>query len=332
MKNIFIDWSHVKEQMFLDGSRKPKALPWDKILPAIKSKDSIFLEEGCPSVRIFQLCSKDAKVYMINQVAMAEEREKRKIGSSDEESVILMKTLQKEGSLKINKVIDKSSAASKGWKLKGHQRIFNQLTRTNSRLENAKKAFERNYGKEFAEENFKESFNYMKDFTKIRDKAGRDIGKNFKEEKQKLGIDGVGELLLGQILILAHPSFYPKKHVYLAHCGYKGSSKLGNKKSEIHSLFHQCASGCVKAQKRKDGEEYKFYKEVKDRFSKDADQKEKYEALTKSHKSHRQKEIDSGRKIVQKCFISFKRYVDNKALNRLATRICGKVYDAFYGG
>jgi predicted esterase YcpF (UPF0227 family) len=199
---------------------------------------------------------------------------------------------------------------------KSNQQAYQNITKFIVRNKNQKKAIQREFPEAIAKINVEFLENEMiKPLEKIKSNIQKEIAKDFKTEKDLLGLKGIAETLVGLILTIAHPKLFSHHNQYLKYCGMRGN--CGEKYSrEAKTLFYLCVEQIIKMRTPKWRE---TYDKIKKERLESPEVLAKYEEL-KTEKVKKNK----------KHFITFKSYVERTTKNRVATLLC-KHFHEIYG-
>ncbi len=311
----YIDWAITKKITVIDDiAELPESRVFEDFIKETRDQD-IYIETGCPFFKIVNLMENNNRIYMVNSGQLKQLRSELEIKDDMNDCLLLRKSIQNSeiGIKLINtKYLDYV-------RYRPLLSIYQLYSKMNTQILNISQAFDREHGgaKDLALECFKSLINQHKlSIQKMKDSIERDM-REFQWMVNRLNMEGVGTTLLGSIIIIAPPEFFPCRSAYLRYCGLK---QLDHNRYNrmLKSLYYLCANQVIM---RKTDE----FRDIYDKFKKERLESEefrrKYEALKVVHLNK-----------YHKVFITFESYTERVVRNRISTFIAKRIYDTFRNG
>ena len=298
-KKLYVDWSNKKGLITCNDNLKIQTF---KDVSGAFKKKNIYIERGCPRNLLQKIYDKANSVFLIDGQEVKKLRKKLK---TDEEDARTIKQGVENNEFHLAKLGDDFFKRSELRPIYNLRLLYLKL---NVRAKNIISSLKRESDKKEAIQRIQ---SVQKEIDKVKKQYDKDIIKDYKGYSKKLGIRGIGDLLISSILILAHPKYFPHWIPYQKYCGYRNN--CGNKYSRlVKSLFYQCTGGIIKTKNKK---LYPLYNEIKERF---LTEKDKY-AEDKRLKEEKYKKV----------YITHKSWSHKKAVNRLSSLICKEFWMKF---
>lgn len=310
-KTYFLDW-HITKKIPICSSESDKVkIQSFKTFVKNTKNSNIYIETGMPYAMIYELIKNNNKVFLVDSQKLHSLRTEEDF-KSDENDVLLLKNMVLQ-----KKIIgrDITNEYIRYHQLKPLQTIYELLTRTSVRIQNIKKAFDREHEKSLISIKQNLVLDQQVDaIGKQKEIIAKEMKKEFSSDVKKLNVKGISTALLGQILTIAHPNLFHCKSAYLC---YSGLKKLDHNKynRNLKSLFYLCADETIKHRS-----DYfrNMYDKMKSDRKKDKIFHEKYETLKLNHENKKKTH-----------FITFDSYLEKVVRNRLSTLIAKRIYEVF---
>ena len=297
--NLYVDWSNKKGITVCDENLEIQTY---KAVNGVFDKKDIYIERGCPRNLLQKIYDRANSVFLIDG---REVKKLRKELKTDPEDTKVMKRGIENNEFHLAKLGDDFFKRSELRPIFNLRLIFLKL---NVRAKNTISSLKRETDKKKAIQGFQ---SVQKEIDKVKKQYDKEIIIRYKGYSKKLGIKGIGDLLISQILILAHPRYFPHWIPYQKYCGYRNN--CGDKYSRLmKSLFYQCTECIIRAKNKK---LCALYNEIKERF------------LTEKDKYKEEKRIKEEK--YKKVYISHKSWSHKKAVNRISSLICKEFWIKF---
>ena len=298
MLMISLDWAIKKKDEYYTEDNDGVAILY---LDGIHVHDEvIFLEEGCPRAKLYNLLRNNNKVFMIDPKVVKEWKEGLEIEKTDKNDAKAIYLIAKESPESFRELTEKESVEINN-EIFVKQYLF--ITKSLARIKNMSKAFHRQFG--FDNSLF---LKQIKELEEEKKKYYKNIEKLVKHDIKKVNnIKGVGARILGEILFIKHPKYFKDWRQYIKYCGfYADGRKTGKFNHALKDAYYLATRGVIMA---KDEKYSATYKEIKTKLREEHPDKVKENGKIRWNNGH----------------------IDNIAKNRIATQLAKDVWQIFHG-
>lgn len=316
-KWIDIDFGVKKPHWFSktenDNSTEPELIEDLKDLPL---EYNLAIETGCPYYLLIPLFEQNREIFLVDSQKTAEVREELDLEKTDENDVIVIRETRLRYPKSIRKLNQKKK---KELKLKHFMGMYRQYTKTCASMKNRQLAISKRHGKS---EIYEEIIKRLEKEKKMLASEARGLFQfEMKELERKVGFKGFGEIGAIRVFSLKHPKHFKTKTRYLSYMGLTSYAKESHKYSHIgcadfRLISKQIVMATCPVLKP-------FYDKIKATL-REAKPKCSSCPIFKRNKGCRQNSKGNPNKIV--C----KGRIDNIALNRIATKIAGRVWEVLH--
>ena len=253
-ENKYIDWATRKEWVMIEGDSLPQPYPFEELLGRINEGDNVYLESGVPKRFIREILEHSGKIFLVDNKAVKELRDKANLKKSDyADTIVLKQYIDTDGKKFTEITLENFDLLG----LKSLYYLYEKQAQHVARLKNQQSAYVNEYGEESVDIN-----EAIKANEKLKKEYQKPLAKYFKHEISLFkDIKGLGERYVFGLMLTANPLGFLTKQRYLIYCGLKNKEQIGNKYSRsAKSLFHQIAEKLIQ---HKDKKYYPLYLEIK---------------------------------------------------------------------